>query len=52
MQTNQLVSPEMDHRLQMGYSIQLMGYSKRLHQLKHRVLFHLKIENLELFVNY
>ena len=29
----------------------LMGYTKRLHQLKHGVLFHLKFENLELFVN-
>ena len=29
---------------------QLMGYSKRFHQL-YGVLFH-KIENLELFVNY
>ena len=31
---------------------QLMDYSKRLHQLSYGVLFHLKIENLELFVNY
>ena len=30
----------------------LMGYSKRLHRLSHDVLFHLKIGNLELFVNY
>ena len=30
----------------------LMGYTKRLHQLKHGVLFHLKFENFELFVNY
>ena len=30
----------------------LMGRTKRLHQLKHGVLFHLKIENLEPFVNY
>ena len=29
----------------------LMGYTKRLHQLKHGVLFHLKFENPELFVN-
>ena len=29
----------------------LMGYSKRLHQLYHGVLFHLKMENLEVFVN-
>ena len=29
----------------------LMDYTKRLHQLKHGVLFHLKFENLELFVN-
>ena len=29
----------------------LMGYTKRLHQLKHDVLLHLKFENLELFVN-
>ena len=29
---------------------QLMGYSKWLHQVEHGVLFHLKIENLELFV--
>ena len=28
-----------------------MGYTKRLHQLKHGVLFHLKFENPELFVN-
>ena len=27
-------------------------YSKRLHQLQHGALFHLKTENLELFVNY
>ena len=30
----------------------LLGYTKRLHQLKCGVLFHLKFENLELFVNY
>ena len=30
----------------------LMGYTKQLPQLKHGVLFHLKIENLELFVNF
>ena len=30
----------------------LMSYTKRLHRLKHGVLFHLKLENLELFVNY
>ena len=30
----------------------LMGYIKRLNQLKHGVLYHLKFENLELFVNY
>ena len=30
----------------------LMSYTKRLHRLKHGVLFHLKFENLELFVNY
>ena len=30
----------------------LMGYTKRIHQLKHGVLFHLNIENLELLVNY
>ena len=30
----------------------LMGYTRRLHQLKHGVLFYLKFENLELFVNY
>ena len=30
----------------------LMGYTKRIHQLKLGVLFHLKIENLELLVNY
>ena len=29
----------------------LMGYTKRLHHLKHGVLHHLKFENLELFVN-
>ena len=28
----------------------LMGYLKRLHQLKHGVFFHLKTENLKLFV--
>ena len=27
-----------------------MGYTKRLPQLKHGVLFHLKIENLEPFL--
>ena len=30
----------------------LMVYTKWLHQLKHGVLFHLKFENLKLFVNY
>ena len=30
----------------------LMGYSERLHQPLHGVLFHLKIGNLQLFVNY
>ena len=30
----------------------LMGYTKRPHQLKHGTLFHLKFENLELFINY
>ena len=30
----------------------LMGYTKGLHQLKHGALFHLKIKNLELSVNY
>ena len=30
----------------------LMGYTKQFYQLKHGVLFHLKIENLELSVNY
>ena len=29
----------------------LMGYTKRLHQLKRDVLFYLKFDNLELFVN-
>ena len=29
-----------------------MGYTKRLHQLKHGALFHLKIKSLELSVNY
>ena len=30
----------------------LMDYTKRLYQLKHGEQFYLKIENLELFVNY
>ena len=30
----------------------LLGYTKRTHQLKHGVLFRLKVESLELFVNY
>ena len=30
----------------------LMGYTKRLHQLEHGVLFDLKFKNLELLVNY
>ena len=30
----------------------LMGYPKRFHQPENGVLFHLKIANLELFVNY
>ena len=52
VQIKQLVSPWMDHRLQIGYFKRLMDYLKRLHQLQPGALFHLKIKNLELFVNY
>ena len=30
----------------------LTGYSKRLHQLHHGVLFHLQMENFNVFINY